>query len=96
MTALELIEKHRDEILRLAEYHGYRNVRVFGSVVRGEDRPDSDIDLLVDPTPEASLFDHIALMQDLEELLGRKVDVVSAGAVHWFIRDRVFADAKPL
>ena len=92
----DLLRAKREEILALAAHHGYRNVRVFGSVARGEERPDSDIDLLVEVQPGTSLLDHVALMQDLEDLLGRKVDVVSEGALHWFIRDRVLAEAKPV
>jgi hypothetical protein len=93
---LALLHAKREEIVALATHHGYGNVRVFGSVARGEAGPKSDIDLLVVPTPDASLFDHIALIPDLEDLLGRDVDVVSEGALHWYIRDRVLAEARPL
>jgi predicted nucleotidyltransferase len=92
----ELLKSKRQEILAIAARHGARNVRVFGSVARGEAGPDSDLDILVEMEPGASLMDHIALMQDLEDLLGRKVDVVSDKALHWYIRDRVLAEATPL
>ncbi len=90
------IQTHRDQILRIAEQYGASNVRIFGSVARGEARPDSDLDLLVDLEPGRSLLDHIALIQDLEDLLCRKVDVVESQALHSRIRNRVLAEAVPL
>jgi predicted nucleotidyltransferase len=81
----ELLKSKRQEILALAARHGARNVRVFGSAARGEAGPESDLDILVEMEPGTSLMDHIALMQDLEDLLGRKVDVVSDKALHWYI-----------
>lgn len=86
----------RPDILRIAASHGARNVRVFGSVARGEDRPDSDVDLLVEMEPGRSLLDLVALGQDLEELLQRKVDILTEGSVHPAIRPHVLADARPL
>ena len=65
----------REEILRIAAQYRVHSVRVFGSVARGEARPDSDVDFLVEIDPKRTLLDQIALMQSLEELLGRKVDV---------------------
>ncbi len=96
LTINELLKSKRQEILTIAARHGARNVRVFGSVARGEDRPESDLDILVEMEPGTSLMDHVALMQDLEDLLQRKVDVVSDRALHWYIRDRVLAEATPL
>ncbi|MCZ6654448.1 MAG: nucleotidyltransferase family protein [Planctomycetota bacterium] len=90
------IRAHRDQILRIAEQYGARNVRIFGSVARGEAQPGSDLDLLVDLEPGRSLLDHIALIQDLEDLLRRKVDVVESQALHSRIRNRVLAEAVPL
>ena len=69
---------------------------IFGSVARGEAGPESDIDILVEMESGTSLMDHVTLMQDLEDLLERKVDVVSDRALHWYIRDRVLAEATPL
>jgi len=76
-----LLDRFRDEILRLAAHNKADNVRVFGSIARGEDTPDSDIDLLVSFQPGASLLDQAGLIADLEDLLGRHVDVVSDRAL---------------
>lgn len=85
--------ERRTEILQLAREHGAYNVRLFGSVARGEDQPDSDLDLLVEMEPGRSLLDHIALKQDLEDLLGREVDVVTEASLHPRLRDRVLREA---
>ena len=92
----DLLKSKREEILHAAARRGAKNVRVFGSAVRGEARPDSDIDFLVDLEPGRSLFDLGGLLMDLQQLLGREVDVVTENALHWYIRDRVLAEAKPL
>lgn len=92
----EELRARRDRILSIAARHGARNVRLFGSVVRGQAGPDSDVDFLVEMDEDRSLMDHVGLIQDLEDYLGRKVDVVSERALHWFIRDRVLAEAVPL
>jgi uncharacterized protein len=96
MTAAELIGEKREEILRLAAEHGARDVRVIGSVARGEAGPGSDLDLLVRWTENTSLLDHAALMIDLERLLGRKVDIASDGWLKPAVRDSVDRDAVPL
>jgi len=96
LTIDELLKSKRQEILAIAASHGARNVRIFGSVARGEARPESDLDILVELEPGRSLMDHVALVQDLEDLLQRKVDVVSDRALHWYIRERVLAEAAPL
>jgi predicted nucleotidyltransferase len=72
----------RDDILRLAAQYGARNLRVFGSVAHGDDRPHSDLDLLVDMGPDRSLLDIVGLGQDLEELLDRRVDVLTGASLH--------------
>ncbi len=92
----ELLRAKRNGILRLAEKYGARNVRVFGSVVRGESGPDSDVDFLVDMDPGRSFFDHVALLEDLRALLGRKVDVVTGESLYWLLRRRILREAKPL
>jgi predicted nucleotidyltransferase len=92
----DLLESKREEILQIAARHGAHNVRVFGSVARGEAQPESDVDFLVELEPGRSLLDHVALLQDLEILLGRKVDLVEPQALHWYIRDRILQEAIPL
>ena len=92
----ELLLPLREEILQIAAKHGAYNVRVFGSVARGEAREDSDVDFLVELEPKRSLFDYIALMQDLAELLGRKVDVAEPETLHELIREKVLSEAVAL
>jgi predicted nucleotidyltransferase len=91
-----LIQGKREEILRIAAKHGAYHVRIFGSVARGEARADSDVDLLVELSPGRSLLDHAALHIELEELLGRKVDVVTERGLKTSVRDRVLREAVPL
>lgn len=93
---LKEVLDRKDEILRLAQKYGARNVRLFGSVVRGEERPDSDVDFLVDFEPGRSLFDHGGLLSDLEELLGCPVDVVSERGLRERFKRNVLAEAQPL
>jgi predicted nucleotidyltransferase len=92
----ELLRAKREEILRLASKYGARNVRIFGSVARGQAGQKSDVDFLVQMEEGRSLLDHVGLMQDLEDLLGKKVDIVTESGLHWYIRDRVLAEAVPL
>jgi uncharacterized protein len=92
----EVLKEKREAILRTASKHGARNVRVFGSVARGEARPDSDVDLLVEVGPDRTSFFPGGLIADLEELLGKKVQVVTQEGLHWYIRDRVLEEAVPL
>jgi predicted nucleotidyltransferase len=88
-----MLQDKRDEILRIAAAHGAQNVRVFGSVSRGEADAKSDVDLLVKLEPGRSLLDLIAMKQDLEDLLGREVDVVTEDAVSTYIREQVLREA---
>ena len=96
MNGLQSLRNRREEILRVAAQHGARNVRVFCSVARGEARPDSDLDLLVDMEPYRSLLDVSALLLDLRELLGRDVDIVTEPSIHWLLRRRILKEAVPL
>lgn len=96
MTLEQRLKEKRQEILRIAAEHGAHNVRVFGSVARGEADENSDIDLLVAFEPGRSLLDHAGLWLDLQELLGCKVDVVSDGGIKPRIRERVLKEAVPL
>jgi predicted nucleotidyltransferase len=92
----ELLKGQRERILQIAAKHGAHNIRVFGSVARGEATAQSDLDLLVEFAPGRSLLDHSGLKMDLEEALGRKVDVVTPNAIHWYIKERILAEAVPL
>ncbi|MEW6351856.1 MAG: nucleotidyltransferase family protein [Thermodesulfobacteriota bacterium] len=96
MTMKDLLKEKREGILRLASLHGARNVRVFGSVARGTDDSESDLDLIVDMEPGRSLLDLGGLWWDLNEVLGTKVDVVTEKGLKKRIRDRVLAEAVPL
>lgn len=96
MGVLELLRQRRNEILKLASQHGARNVRVFGSAARGEADGDSDIDFLVELEPDRTLFDLGALLMDLQDLLGRKVDVVTDNSIYWLLRRRILKEAVSL
>ncbi len=96
MSALSILEIHKQEVLRLARQHGAGQLRVFGSTVRGDDSEESDIDLLIHWDDRASLCDWAALQEKLQHLLGRRVDLVSDAGLHWYVRDRILAEAKPL
>lgn len=96
MTVTELRKTRRDEILRIAAKHGARNVRVFGSAARGEAGPASDLDFLVEMEEGRSLLDLVGFWQDLEALLGCKVDVLTDGGISPYLRDRIYAEAIPL
>ena len=95
-TINQLLNSNREEILRICAKHGALNVRVFGSMARGDDDPDSDVDLLVDVGDEHSPWFPGGLIMDLQDLLGCKVDMVTEDALHWYIRDRVMKEAVPL
>ena len=92
----QVVREKREEILRISASHGAHNVRIFGSVARGETGPDSDVDFLVDMRPGRTLLDLAHLFMDLEDLLGCKVDVVNPEGLHWYIRERVMREATPL
>ena len=96
MEIEKLLGEKREEILRIAAGHGARNVRVFGSVARGEADEESDIDFLVEMEPRRSLLDMGGLLMDLRDLLGRKVDVVTERGLKARIRDRVLREAISL
>ena len=90
------VELNRDAILRIASNHGARNVRVFGSVARGDDGPASDIDFLVKMDDDRSLLDLVGLSQELEVLLQRRVDVLTDDGLHPALRQRINLEARVL
>jgi predicted nucleotidyltransferase len=96
MALEKLLKEKREAILCICAKHGARNVRVFGSVARGEADEQSDIDLLVDMEPGRSLLDLGGLLMDLQALLGQKVDVVTERGLKPRIRERVLAEAIAL
>jgi predicted nucleotidyltransferase len=93
---VDLVQEKRDQILQIAARHGAYNVRIFGSAARGTAGPDSDLDILVEVGPSHSAWFPAGLILDLEALLECEVDVVTPEALHWYIRDRVLAEAVPL
>jgi hypothetical protein len=96
MITRETLTRRREAILRIARRYGAHDVRLFGSVARGDATASSDVDLIVRFDPDRSLFDHGGLIADLEELLGAKVDVVSEGGMRERFRKRVLEEAVPL
>jgi len=93
---LESLRRYRGEILDVAARHGARNVRVFGSVARGDDHEGSDVDVLIDVEPGRTLLDVIALEQDLQQLLGRNVEVLTDGGLSPYLQQRILAEAAAL
>lgn len=96
MTLDQLLQNKKADILQISARYGAGNVRVFGSAVHGQVGPESDVDFLVDLEEGRSLFDLGGLLMDLQDLLDRKVDVVTEKGLHWYIRDKVLQEAKPL
>ena len=96
MIALKSVRDRRDEILKIADQFGARDVRIFGSVVRNDAREDSDLDLVVRFDANRSLMDHAGLVVELEDLLGIKVDVIDADGMQPRFRSIVEKEAQPL
>lgn len=96
MSIDHILGAKRDEIKRIAARHGASNIRVFGSVARGDAGPESDIDLLIDVGPDTSSWFPAGLILDLEALLGRRVEVVTESALHPYIREHVLREAVQL
>ncbi|MBM4271728.1 MAG: nucleotidyltransferase family protein [Deltaproteobacteria bacterium] len=96
MDIKRLLKEKRGNILEIAARHGARNVRVFGSIARGDADESSDIDLLVDMEPGRSLLDHAALLLELRELMGCRVDIVTERGVKPRIRERILKEAISL
>ena len=93
---IALLHDKRDEILRIAAKHGVQRIRVFGSMARGDARPDSDVDFLIEVGPQHSAFFPGGLVVDLEALLGRRVDVVEPDGLYGPFKEAVFREAVPL
>lgn len=96
MTTFDKIKAQRADVLEIARAHGAKHVRVFGSVLRGEERADSDIDLLVNTADKTSDWFPAGLILDLEELFGRPVDVVTERGLNPFLREEVLREARAL
>ena len=96
MTVEESVKTKRDEIRRIAKQHGASNIRLFGSVSRGESKPESDIDFLIDVTSETSAWFPVGLIQDLETLLGKRVEIVTERALNKDLREKVLREAVPV
>jgi uncharacterized protein len=96
MEIEQLLREKKEEILKIALRHGAKNIRLFGSAARGEAAESSDVDILVEVGENPSPWFPGGLIADLEELLGRQVHVITVGALHSYIRDRVLQESVPL
>ncbi|PIR38658.1 MAG: DNA polymerase subunit beta [Alphaproteobacteria bacterium CG11_big_fil_rev_8_21_14_0_20_39_49] len=96
MTNFNDLQKRRDEILALSKEFGAENIRVFGSVARGEEKENSDVDILVSMQKNRSYFDLIAFQNSLEDLLHTKVDVLSDRGLYHSIKEQILNEAKPI
>ena len=94
MKPSQALANHREKVLALAARRGASNVRVFGSVVRGTDREDSDLDLLIDIAPGMSLYAYVGLQLDIEDALGVKVDVCTEDELHPRLKNRILGEAR--
>ena len=96
MTTSDILQEKREDVLEVAQRHGVTSVRIFGSVARGEESPESDIDLLVTTGPTVSSWFPAGLILDLEQLLGRHIDIVTESGLNPLIRDQVLTEAVAL
>jgi predicted nucleotidyltransferase len=96
MALLEDLHSRRDQLLAIAARHGASNVRLFGSVLRREERPDSDVDLLIDMADGRGFGDYLALVEELEVALSRRVDIVTERGLSPHFRPYIEAEAQPL
>lgn len=94
--SMQLLRRHRKQIMEICKRHHVRSVQVFGSVARGQAGAGSDVDLLVEPEDDFTLFDHVRLQRELAEVLGLRVDVVSVGALRGPMKERVLGEATAL
>lgn len=96
MGIRQVLQARRDEIVEIAARHGAHNLRLFGSVARGQDTADSDIDLLVATGPTTSSWFPAGLILDLEQILGRRVEIVTEKGLNPHLREKVLGEAIPL
>jgi len=96
MTIKETLDLNKDKILSIAKNNGISKISVFGSTIRGEDTVDSDIDFLVEIDDDCSLFNIIRFKQEVEDIVGRKVDVVTDQSVHWTLKEQIINEAVQL
>jgi uncharacterized protein len=96
MSLRDDIMRCRDELRAIADRHGGRNLRLFGSVARREERGDSDIDLLIDLAPDRGFADYIAMVEEMERLLSRRVDLVTERGMSPFFKPYILAEAEPV
>ncbi len=96
MRPSKALDSNRDAIRRVVEAHRARNARVFGSALHGRDTEDSDLDILIDPTPDTTLFDIGAIRVELHRLLGVRVDVLTPNALPERFKAVVLAEARPI
>ncbi len=96
MNGLKLLSEHKSEILNVASENGIKNVRIFGSTARGVDQSSSDIDLLVEIEEGTTLFDLIRFKQHIEDMIGKKVDVVTDQALHDHLKEHILNEAVQL
>ncbi|MBI5750885.1 MAG: nucleotidyltransferase family protein [Hydrogenophilales bacterium] len=96
MNTLIALRNIRQEILAIAARHGAHNVRLFGSVARGDDTTDSDVDILVSMESGRSLYDLIGFQQEIENLLGRHTDVLTENGINRHLKNKILGEATPL
>ncbi len=96
MKPSDVLNAHRDDIRRVVEQHHAKNARVFGSVLHGKDTENSDLDILIDPTPDTTMMDIGAIRYELRRLLGISVDVLTPKALPDSFREQVIQEALPV
>ncbi|MBU1564288.1 MAG: nucleotidyltransferase family protein [Proteobacteria bacterium] len=96
MSLKSVLKQRQSEIFQITDKYGAHNIRIFGSVCKELERPDSDVDFLVDLNKGRSLLDLGGLVFDLQQLLGRKVDIVTEKGLHWYKRDAILNEVEPL
>ena len=96
MTTIDILQAKREDVLEVAQRHGVTSIRVFGSVARGDESAESDIDLLITTGPKVSPWFPAGLILELEQLLGRHIDIVTESGLNPLLRDQVLSEAVAL